>query len=316
MATTRFSLLKRWLYALCMVAVCFLLPTLTRAADLQHLFITQFSLEADHREIDLSDVVHLHFQAHVREHIDQLNNLKLPDMHGFELIGNESHLNDTKAGTDYIEDLSLAPQQEGTFVLGPILLYFIDSHKGPSVASSNTVKIVVEHHDVMVDFRLLLIRSALIVALAIIGGIVTFYAGKAGLFWLSGRLPRRSLPEPDVEPSLVVAQPAHPHVPGRERLRQAINQARRDPTSRQAVLVRGALRDVLGATSDETLADLLVRFSDGERAIFGRALRAIERAVFIQENEQSTAIEDSLVLVEAALAKLELETPAPRGDEL
>jgi hypothetical protein len=69
--------------------------------------------------------------------------------------------------------------------------------------------------------------------------------------------------------------------------------------------LRLALRDALHAHPDETLSDILVRVPDGERGIFARALRAAERAAFIDDEARTTALEDGLVLIDAARSRLE-----------
>jgi hypothetical protein len=286
-------------FVLCALATAFLLPWpgVARADDLQSLTITYFVITADRTHIGPTDIVHLNVDVHVREHIDQLSNIVLPDVYGFEKVGVD--------GTDYHEVLTLSPQRMGTYQLGPAKIVAINSADSkPSKFESNTVSITVAPpvaHDTPEQAKA---RTLFFALIAIIIAFLAFLFGTSAINFCVEQFVGRKEPvlvdvEPEPEPEPVIP-------PTRlEILKGLIEQTRMNPDRKHALALRLALREAMDIGPDETLSDATPRLPEGERGLLAKALRAAERAAFIDDDGRTTAIEDGLVLIEAARTRLE-----------
>lgn len=300
-------------FAAVLVGAVFAVVPAVYAADVQTLTVTDFTLSLgsqDHTPVGTNDIVHLVIRIHTREKLDRLNNVVLPDLAGFQTVGDEHTLHAGIGGTNYREVVTLSPQHPGTFHIGPASIEAINRRTGlfSRFSSQRPVTIVVAEADPAAEALSVIKRTASISILVVVIAALVFFAGRSGFAYFFERWHARRKPAvlpPKLEEVTAPAAPATP-VPSRyERLRAAIDATRADPSKKRTLALRLALRAALGAHSEETLADLCVRVPDGERGLFARALRAAERAAFIDDYARKTAVEEGLSLIDAACTRLE-----------
>jgi len=249
-------------------------------------------MTADRTAVHVGEPFHLTISAHVDEEVLELDNVTLPDLYGFESLGDERRCTATPRGTDCVETLTLDATEAGDRTIGPTTMDAIDARNGkPSIFATNSVTIHVAGP------APLSVASGVVGAFARTFLFVLFRAlGIAALLalcvvlvrWAFGRPRTGVTPQP-----LVSASP--PPLPTRdERLRDRVGELAREPTRERAMAVRALLREELGARDDETLGDLSARRAGSDANGSLAALAAIERAVFCEDERVAEAVREAL----------------------
>ena len=227
---------------------------------------------------------HLTVSAHVDEPVLELDNVTLPDLSGFESLGDERRCSASARGSECVEILTLDATQAGRRTLGPVTLDAVDARNGrPSRFATNTVDVVVEGVSGMsAEARNLI---AAVVAILVLGA----------LWWRFGRRPKRVVPAPALVASPSLPPAPLPVVPAPDaRLREFVDALEREPTRGRAAAVRDELRARAGAREDETLSDLVVRGAFAGLPGAFAALQAIERAVFCEDANVERYVREAL----------------------
>ncbi len=268
-----------------------------RAQPLQRLTITQFTLASDTATPVLEVPFHLVIVARVRERISELDTLDLPVLTSLELLGDERHLSSDASGTLYRETITVVAHHTGSITIDPATLDAIDARDGKAKRYfSNRLTLTVR------GGALAPLRSG---GAAILAGIVfalrvaVVLAGLLCAVAIVVLLFRRKR-----APAPVAAEPAPhrfepPHDP-RDDLRDAFVVLRAEPTRANAMLARTHVRATVGATDDETLADVLARAACDDPGM-ARVLRDLERAAFTSDADLRAAISAAVDSLEHAI---------------
>ena len=124
------------------LAVCLGAPASAQA--LQRLHVRSMVAGVDPQRVRLGDMVRLRVRIHVDEHVARLDNVILPDLSGFDVLGDERRCVAVRRGTDCTETLSLAPSAAGVHTIGPVSLDAVDARNGrPTRFGSNAVSVTV-----------------------------------------------------------------------------------------------------------------------------------------------------------------------------
>jgi hypothetical protein len=285
------AFIARLLSAILAAGIAFA-PATASAQSLARLRVRSFEMTADRLNVKVGETIHLRITALLGGHISRLNNVTLPNLAGFDLLGDErSCYPDTDGGTRCVEAISIAPQQTGDLTIAPATLDAIDARTGkPSRFATGNLAIKVETDGDSWLSSWLAALSGLIWPLLRIAGVVALAALALGaIAWAFGR-PRR--PKPAPPPAVPVAEVAQPAP--LEDFGLLIARLAADPTRANVVAVREALRARIGATPDETFGDLLARGAAGEDRELLAAMSAIERATFCEIQRLPEAIQDAL----------------------
>ncbi len=254
------------------------------AQSLERLHVRSFSLATDRTSVREGEPFHLTISAHVDEEVLELDNVTLPDLSGFESLGDERRCSASSRGSDCVEILTLDATAAGTDTLGPVILDAIDGKSGrPSRFATNSVVVTVEGAS---GFS----STARNVFVGILVGIAC-----AALWWGFGRR-RNAAPLPAPAPAPVPPAPPAPAVTADPdaRYRALVDALEREPTRANAAAVREELRAKAGARAEETLGDLLARGAFADRPGARTALRAIERPVFCEDGNVESAVREAL----------------------
>ena len=248
-------------------------------------------MSVDRATVAIGEPFHLSIATHVDEPVTQLDNLTLPDLSGFDSLGDERRCVATAAGSDCIETVSLAATVSGVRTIPGATLDAVDARNGkPSRFTSDSVTITVTGapfvdplHDMVSGFVFGALRAFLIflfVAVAVFALIWGFVTR------------RRKNPVAPAAPAYVAPAPyASPPDPA-ARLRALADELAREPTRANALRLRQALRDRLNARDEETYADLLARRAGEPRDL--AALGAVERPAFCEDERVADAVREAL----------------------
>ena len=183
------------------------------------------------------------------------------------------------------------PRQR-TYTLGPAVFEAIDAATGrPSRFESNAVTVTVAPRSVTYGSHVPFYALLTVLAAALAGAVA--FARRLRSRPTAGTVSRL---EPDV---IEAAAPAALPVTGgepldeAERWRSMIANLEAHPSRARVLIVRTALRERLGVHDDETFGDVMARYAatcDGELL---DALRAIERAAFIDDAHLEDAVRDA-----------------------
>lgn len=230
-------------------------------------------MRVDRTRPRVGEVFHLAIHVRVRENVQALDELVIPDLGTLQSLGDERAVTHGPSGTDVVETLTLEPTVPGPFTFQPAYLDAIDARTGrPSRFSANPVRIVVEGAPVLDTFGARLLAGIARGALIVLGLILAIFA-LAGL----GRLRRRR--ERTVVVSKPAAAPPPPPPPStpRDAVGEALRGYRVSPSAAQLFVLRAALFAAAGAANGATLRDALGATHDhGLRT----ALLAAERSAF------------------------------------
>ena len=117
-------------FAALAIALCALFPAVVRAAPLQRLTVTSFTLTADTAKPELEVPFHLIVSLHVRETVPEIDNIDLPVLVDVELLGDTRATQAGPGGTDYRETITVVAHHTGKIALAPATLQVIDARDG------------------------------------------------------------------------------------------------------------------------------------------------------------------------------------------
>lgn len=228
----------------------------------------------------------LTISAHVDEVLLELDNVTLPDLAGFDVLGDERRCSTTGHGSDCVETLDVSPTVAGDRTIAAAIMDAIDARNGkPSRFSTNSVALrVADAPPHLPSWIGELLWSLVLAILPLAAAAFVLYAilrnfGKRAV--VAVRAPAVAPPPPSVvDPDAL--------------LRALVAALAAEPSRERALAVRGALRERLGAREDETLADLAGRYRNGSQPRLIVALGAIERASFCEEARVARAVEEAL----------------------
>lgn len=260
------------------------------AQELATLHVRDFSLSADRTSVRVGEAFHVTITARLAERMTALDNVTLPNLSGFEEIGDERRCSEEASGSTCVETLTLDATQPGDQTIGAATLSAVDARTGrPSRFLSGTLAMHVapsgafggDVRDTLYGLAEGVLRFALIALLLLVAA--------AALWWGYRRRPVRPAALAS-QPPAVPQVPVAPAPPAFGSLVEALS---REPTRERVFAVRRALRDRANAREDETLADLVRRraLPDGPAVV---ALAAVERASFCEETRLPEAIAEAL----------------------
>jgi len=288
---------QAWIAAAIAALVIACLGPAARAQSLQRLTITQFTLASDTATPTLEVPFHLLIVVRVRERIGELDTLDLPVLTSLELLGDERHLSSDASGTLYRETITVVAHHTGSITIDPATLDAIDARDGKAKRYfSNRLTLTVR------GGALAPLRSGAAAILAGVLFVLRVAVVLAGLLCAVAIVVllfrRRNVP------AQVAAQPAahrlEPPRDPRDDLRDALVVLRAEPTRANALLARTHVRATVGATDDETLADVLARADCDDPAI-ALVLRNLERAAFTYDADLQAAIAAAVDSLEHAI---------------
>jgi hypothetical protein len=266
------------------------------AQQLPRLHVEALGMHADRTFARVASAIHVTIHLHVRERVDGLDGVVLPDLSNLAILGDERRLHDDATGTDYVETLTVTGLRPGVAHLTPAHLDAIDARNGrPTRFSSNDLTIRIEPETGAVrgaGWRTLLWR-AFLMAFGVVAGAGVLIA------LIRLRLRRGREPRYAAAPPVVTALPS---VEPRSVLVRALVRLRADRTRGDAVLTRAALRDFAGAGRDDTLESVLMRLDGGDAALRA-ALRLAERAAFVADERLQSGIDDLIPAVDRVLER-------------
>jgi hypothetical protein len=275
----------------------FATPAATRAQPLQRVTVTQFRLTANTTTPKLEEPFRLVITVHVRERINDLEDLDLPILAALEILGDERTLSSDSGGTTYTETIDAVAHHTGRITIDPAILDVIDARDGrPKQYESNPLVLVVGAAPLAplnnAGSAIVPLLRALTRIMLTILTVIAFIAVVILLFRRPARAPVAA--GPAVEPML------EPPCDPRARLRDALATLRVERTRATAMRVRAVARGLVGAGETETLGDVLRRPGANDPSM--RALLiSLERAGFTYDVDLQPAID-------AAIAQLERMT--------
>jgi hypothetical protein len=261
------------------------------AQELARLHVRSFVMSVDSTSVRVGEPFHLTLEARVDEPTLALDNVTLPDLTGFESLGDERRCEATPRGSACSETVTLAANEPGDRTIAGATLDAVDARNGkPSRFTANAVAIHVAGvpPGAAVAASLAsglgsLVRAFVILALVLIAAL-----GSLRLFAGRGRAPQLAPAVP-----LQAAIPAEPKLDPGAHFRALVESLRNAPTRAHAFAVREALRERLGAREGETLSDLLARGAAREPRTLA-AMAAIEHATFCEEENVGPAVREAL----------------------
>jgi hypothetical protein len=274
------------------------------AQNLPELTITALSVTSQRTTAQEGEAFHLTIHVRAKQHNADLSSLILPDVQNLTILGDEKHTTPISGdGTDYLETLTVAGVAPGTATVSPAYIDARDPSRGgkPFRFSSNAVhvSILAQASEGEPPWQVATKRALRIGLGAVIGIVVIVTLGFA--LRRIGRARRRhAVTLPAARPVAARPPPSDPSEQ-LDGVRQAAAQLSVERSRARAAAVRGALFTYAGARSDETLAALLDRIPS-DRMMLRAALRAAERATFVDEPNLQGAIEDLLDAVQHVIA--------------
>ena len=274
------------------------------AQNLPELTITALSITSQRTSAQEGEAFRLTIHVHAKQHNADLSSLILPDVRNLTILGDEKHTTPVSGdGTDYLETLTIAGVAPGEATVSPAYIDARDPSRGgkPFRFSSNTVHISIlpQTSAGAPPWQEATRRALRVGAGAIIGVVVIIALGL--VLRRVGRARRRSYVT--LPPARPVQAPPPPPAPAEQLdgVRRATAQLSVERNRARAGDVRTALFAYAGARSDETLGSLLERIPT-DRTTLRAALRAAERATFVDEPNLQGAIEDLLDAVRHVIA--------------
>ncbi|MGH7729258.1 MAG: hypothetical protein ACREM2_10800 [Vulcanimicrobiaceae bacterium] len=267
------------------------------AQPLATLRVRAFTLAVDRSDLAVGERFHLIIATSVAQELPGLDAVVLPNLAGFETLGDERRCNAGPHRTLCLERLTLDASAPGDYTLGPAELDAIDARNGkPSRFETNTVVVHVRGLSPLAkagrfigDVFWAALHAFFVVAIV---GCIVFTA-----VWLVARrlfgvpAARPAAPPPAQLPAAVADDDA--------RLAALVGALEREPSRLRAIAVREELRRRLGARERETLADLVARHASNGRVATLEALRAIEVAAFCEDERVVRSVREALPFLRA-----------------
>jgi hypothetical protein len=253
------------------------------AQQLERLHVRQFAMSADPVTLHVGETMRLRIFTRVDENVGRLDNVTLPDLSGFESLGDERQCSTAFHGSQCVETITLTPTIAGDRTIAGATLDVVDPRGRAVQYTSNAVTVHVAS-DAQNYFLSALLQSLVQPLLILLAVAALGY----GVLWGWGRRVRAVPPPQPVAPPAPAAPPPPPPLdPLLERLAAA-------PTRPNLLAVRAELRRRIGAREEETLADLVARRATGGNNDLTEALRAVEYAAFADDERLPAGIERAL----------------------
>ncbi|MBV9648408.1 MAG: hypothetical protein JO043_13140 [Candidatus Eremiobacteraeota bacterium] len=265
------------------------------AQTLARLHVRSMDFSAHPDRVRTGEPLRLVLRVALGEHVAQLDNVTLPDLTGFDVLGDERRCVQVLHTTECTETLTVTASAAGVYTIAPPTLDALDVRSGhPLRYAANSVRVTVTGASLLGRVGAgALWRS---VGRAIGTVVVILLALGAGLLaWLA--LTRRRKQQP-VSPAFAI--PPDVAADGRAtRWNSALDALRAHPTRESVRTVRTLLRDHVGARADETFGELAARGLQLEQPSAMEALRLVERAAFIEDSRIPAAVAEALPLLDA-----------------
>jgi hypothetical protein len=270
-------------------------PAAAQNDPLPSFHVKAFELTGEPRNVKVGDPVRLTLRIRLDEKVQALDRVTLPNLGGFDSYGDERHCVPAGRGSECTEQLTVRGTSAGSYTLGPAVFEAVDAATGkPSRFESNAVAVTVEPRAVTygshVPFYAAL--ALLAAALAAVLALVVRKNSRPAV----GKVTRLETEVAETLEPPAASVPATNREPldDEARWRLIIANLAARPSRARVLIVRSALRERLGARDDETFGDVLARYAatcDGELL---DALRAVERAAFIDDEHLDEAVRDAL----------------------
>jgi hypothetical protein len=246
-------------------------------------------MSVDRASVAVGEPFHITIGTHVDERVVELDNLTLPDLSGFESLGDERRCVASGTGSECMEIVTLDATVAGRRTIAGATLDAIDARNGkPSRFTTDAVTIDVTGAapdpvgDTISNFLFGAIRGAIVFVLVVVGVFA--------LIWGFASRRRTSMPPPPpAVPYVPVAQPPPDPL---ARFRELVDELARDPSRANVRKVRDAMRASVGARDEETFGDLAARHA-AEPAVLD-ALGAVERAAFCEDDRVADAAREAI----------------------
>ncbi len=261
-----------------------------RADAYATLHVRSFTMSVDRATVDLGEPFHLRIATHIDERVAQIDDLTLPDLAGFDSLGDERRCMSSATGSDCDEIVTLAATIPGTHTISGATFDAIDARNGkPSRFTADSIVVNVvgvpvpdQNGGVFEGLAFGILRAALILALV---GIALF-----ALVW--GFALRRRKPRPAFASAPAFVPGPEPSPDPDAWLRDLARTLEQDPSRASALRVRHALRAAMTARETETFADLRARGAAPPAQL--AALGAVERAAFCEDDRVADAVREAV----------------------
>lgn len=270
-----------------LVTTLLLLAGTAQAQQYQRLHVRAFTLTTDTARPQLEQPFHVSVTIRVAENVAHIANVFLPTFFGAEELGDEQQTTQGPDGTTYRETLTLVAHTRGMLSISSAYLDAVDARDGKAKRFiSNSLRIPVGGGPIYAVWDTL--RTILYVVIAIAAAGAAIFVVTV-IFWRRRARPVPAPASPRPPPPLMAPSENDPA----RSLAGAFAQLR-ERRDRGAVLrLRGALWQAAGASSGETLGDVLRRPAAADEHL-RRLLMVVERAAFIEQARLSQAVDDVL----------------------
>jgi hypothetical protein len=266
------------------VALALLASGVAHAQTLQRVTVTAFALGSDATRPHVGVPFHVTVTLRLKERVHDVDNIQLPLLAGFDVLGDVRATSAGPRGTVYRETLTVAARTRGDVVIPSATFDAIDARDGKAKEySTNAFEIDVAGPIATWNATVVLGRVLISIGVALV------VAGIA----LGVMLRRRRAPPPPPAPPALERVPE----PGPS-LALARDVLERDPTRRGALEARGIVWRMVGASDGETLADVTNRARHANPALLP-LLAVLERAAFTYDDDVTAAIADASAALRA-----------------
>lgn len=274
------------------------------AQTLPDLTITALSISSDRTAAPEGEAFHLRIHVHTKQRSADLSSLVLPDVVNLTILGDEKRTAPASDGTDYVETLTVAGVSPGEATVSPAYIDARDPSRAdkPFRFSSNRLRLRITAAansgvQPLADAAMHAVRIGVAVLIALVALMAFGFLIVRARALSAKRKAYVTLPQARPVANPVTVTP----VDHRAEVRNATLQLASTRTRAAATRVRAALFASAGARREETLESLLGRISNEQRALRA-ALRAAERAAFVDESHLQGAIDDLLDAVRAVVS--------------
>ncbi len=281
------------------------------AQTLERLHVKSFTLSVDKSDVTVGDTLHVVIDAKLAEPVAQLDNVTLPQLYGFDVLGDErSCVGQSGKATECTERIAISPTRAGTLIVGPAMLEALDAGANkPMRYQSNYVPIHVVDtaatpaEDPFAPVFAPILHFLLAALIVVIVAVLAFFLV---LFLLARRSSNSGKTLPYVPPP-VPAGPPVPQVDPEVRFAALVRALDEEPIRMRVLALRAELRARVGAHEKETLADLRARGAGDART--QHLLEIVERGAFVEDRFVEEAARETVARLRAAGAQA---SPGPR----
>lgn len=278
------------------------------AATLPVLRVDALAMRADRTHVAIGDVFHVAVHVHVRERVESLDDLRIPDIGTLQLLGDERTATHGAGGTDVVETLTLESAQSGTFTLAPAYIDAVDArdHRPKRFSAQHPVVITVGA-PARVPTASAPRFEGLRAALAAVWGVLWRTVLALALFVIGIvaaarvlRRPRPVIPNAVEGPPAVVAANVGPPPSQADRVANALRAYRTTPGGAALERLREELFIAAGVDAGATLRDALLA---APRGPLHDALIAADDAAFGPAHVRDAASSRLIAATEAWLIR-------------